>query len=333
MLNRRSVHRNSVVKAAFALLICVLALQGAARAQDYPSRPIRIIDAYPPGGTSDVVARIIAQRLTENLRQQVVLDNRPGGNAVIGTNLAAKAPADGYTLLVFTSTLTIQPSLYKNLPYDVRKDFAPIALTYNITNVLVVNPSTPAGNLKDFIALVRAKPGMMSYGSGGTGTGTHLAMELLRSMADLRITHVPYKGIAPAVADIVGGHIDCAFATMSSVVTLIKAGKLRALAVATAQRSSALPEVPTADEAGVAGYVSPNAGGVLAPAKTPRAIVSRLNTEIVRILETKEIRERFTALGAEPVGGTPEQFRAFIASEIEKWARVVKASGMETQTW
>ena len=319
------------MKAAFALLICVLALQGAARAQDYPSRPIRIIDAYPPGGTSDVVARIIAQRLTENLRQQVVLDNRPGGNAVIGTNLAAKAPADGYTLLVFTSTLTIQPSLYKNLPYDVRKDFAPIALTYNITNVLVVNPSTPAGNLKDFIALVRAKPGMMSY--GGTGTGTHLAMELLRSMADLRITHVPYKGIAPAVADIVGGHIDCAFATMSSVVTLIKAGKLRALAVATAQRSSALPEVPTADEAGVAGYVSPNAGGVLAPAKTPRAIVSRLNTEIVRILETKEIRERFTALGAEPVGGTPEQFRAFIASEIEKWARVVKASGMETQTW
>jgi tripartite-type tricarboxylate transporter receptor subunit TctC len=321
------------MKATFALLICVLALQGAACAQDYPSRPIRIIDAYPPGGTSDVVARIIAQRLTENLGQQVVLDNRPGGNAVIGTDLAAKAPADGYTLLVFTSTLTIQPSIYKNLPYDVRKDFAPIALTYNITNALVINPATPAGNLKEFIALVRAKPGMMTYGSGGTGTGTHLAMELLRSMADLRMTHIPYKGIAPAVADIVGGHIDCAFATMSSVVALVKAGKLRALAVSTAQRSAALPDVPTADEAGVPGYLSPNAGGMLAPAKTPRAIVARLNMEIVRILETKDIRERFMSLGAEPVGGTPEKFGAFISSEIDKWARVVKTSGMETQTW
>jgi tripartite-type tricarboxylate transporter receptor subunit TctC len=318
---------------ACVVLFSALAFSGLVHAQAYPSRPIRIIDAYAPSGSSDIMARIIGQRMTESWGQQVVVDNRPGGNAVIGTDMAAKAPADGYTLLMFTSTLTVQPSLYKNLPYNLRTDFASVALVAATSNVLVVNPATPAATVKEFIALAKAKPGKLTYGSGGNGTGTHMSMELLRSMADLQMTHVPYKGSAPAITDIMGGHIDCGFSTMTSAIQYIKSGRLKALAVSTSKRSAALPDLPTIAEAGVPGYDSTNAVGILAPAKTPRQTVARLNAEIVRILGMREVRERLSSLGTDPAGGTPAEFRAFIESEIEKWARVVKSAGMEVQPW
>jgi len=279
------------------------------------------------------MARIIGQRMTETWGQQVVVDNRPGGNAVIGTDMAAKAPADGYTLLVMTSTLMVQPSLYKNLPYNLRTDFAPVALVATTSNVLVVNPALPATTMKDFIALAKARAGKLTYGSGGNGTGTHMSMELLRSMADLQMTHVPYKGSALSITDIMGGHIDCGFSTMTSAIQYIKSGRLKALGVSTLKRSAALPDVPTIAESGVPGYDSTNAVGILAPAKTSRQIIVRVNVEIVRILGMREVSERLSSLGTDPAGGTPEEFRTFIESEIEKWARVVKSSGMEVQAW
>lgn len=332
-MNNKSTVEKAMRAHACIVLISALAFNGLAYAQTYPSRPIRIIDAYAPGGSSDIMARTIGQRMTEDWGQQVVVDNRPGGNAVIGTDMAAKAPADGYTLLMFTSTLTVQPILYKNLPYNLRTDFAPVALVATTSNVLLVNPAAPAATLKEFITLAKARPGKLTYGSGGTGTGTHMAMELLRSMADLQMTHVPYKGIAPALTDIMGGHIDCAFAPMPPAIPHIKSGRLKALAVSTSKRSAAMPDIPTIAEAGVAGYDSTNAVGILAPAKTPRQTVARLNGEIVRILGMREVRERLSSLGTDPAGGTPEEFRTFIESEIEKWARVVKSSGMEVQAW
>lgn len=329
----KSVAEKGMRAHAYIVLISALAFNGLVNAQTYPSRPIRIIDAYAPGGSSDIMARTIGQRMSERWGQQVVVDNRPGGNAVIGTDMAAKAPADGYTLLMFTSTLTVQPSLYKNLPYNLRTDFAPVTLVSAASNVLLVNPAAPAATLKEFIALAKARPGKLTYGSGGTGTGTHMAMELLRSMVDLQMTHVPYKGIVPALTDIMGGHIDCAFAPMPPAIPHIKSGRLKALAVSTSRRSAAMPDIPTMAEAGVPGYDATNAVGILAPAKTARQTVARLNGEIVRILGMREVRERLSSLGTDPAGGTPEEFRTFIESEIEKWARVVKSSGMEVQAW
>lgn len=265
---------------AYIVLISVLAFHELVYAQDYPSKPIRIIDAYAPGGSSDIIARTIGQRMTENWGQSVVVDNRPGGNAVIGTDLAAKAPADGYTLLMFTSTLTVQPSLHKNLPYNLRADFAPVALVAATSNVLLVNPAAAAANLKEFVALAKARPGKLSYGSGGTGTGTHMAMELLRNMADLQMTHVPYKGIVPALTDIIGGHIDCAFALMPPAIPHIKSGRLKALAVSTAKRSASMPDIPTIAEAGVPGYDSTNAVGILAPARRIPGVHSDRNRKV-----------------------------------------------------
>jgi tripartite-type tricarboxylate transporter receptor subunit TctC len=227
----------------------------------------------------------------------------------------------------------VQPSLYKNLPYNLRTDFAPVALVATTSNVLVVNPALPATTMKDFIALVKARAGKVTYGSGGNGTGTHMSMELLRGMADLQMTHVPYKGSALSITDIMGGHIDCGFSTMTSAIQYIKSGRLKALGVSTLKRSAALPDVPAIAESGVPGYDSTNAVGILAPAKTPRQIIARVNAEIVRILGMREVRERLSSLGTDPAGGTPEEFRAFIESEIDKWARVVKSSGMEVQAW
>jgi tripartite-type tricarboxylate transporter receptor subunit TctC len=332
-MNCKAAVRNAMRAHACIVLISAFAFDALAYAQTYPSRPIRFIDAYAPSGSSDIMARIIGQHMAESWGQQVVVDNRPGGNAVIGTDIAAKAPADGYTLLMMTSTLTVQPSLYRNLPYNLRSDFAPVALVATTSNVLVVNPSTPASTVKEFIALAKARAGKLTYGSGGNGTGTHMSMELLQGMAGLQMTHVPYKGSALALTDIMGGHIDCGFSTMTSAIQQIRSGRLKALAVSTSKRSAALPDVPTIAEAGVRGYDSTNAVGVLAPAKTPRQILARLNGEIVRILGMREVRERLASLGTEPAGGTPDEFRRFIDSEIEKWARVVKASGMEVQAW
>ena len=313
---------------ALALLVPL-----AATAQQYPVKPIRVVDAYPPGGSTDVVARIIGAKFQENPGQLWVIENRPGAQGIIGTETVTRAPADGYTLLMYTGSHAVHPSIYRNLPYDLLKAFAPITQTTSTTNVLAVHPSLPVKTLKEVIAIAKAKPGQLNYSSAGIGSTTHMAMELLKSMAGVDITHIPYKGAAPAVMDCVAGHVTMMFGPMPVVSPHAKSGRLRLIAVSTRKRSSAIPEVPTVAEAGVAGFESTNAVGVLAPAATPREIVGRLNAEIVRILNLPDVKERLSALGAEPVGSTPAQFTSFIQSDMAKWAKVVREAKIPSQTW
>ena len=318
---------------AVVLLCVMIGAQVPVSAQSYPSKPIRVIDAYPPGGSTDVVARIISPKFAEATGQGWVVDNRPGAQGIIGTDFVAKAPPDGYTLLMFTGSHTIHPSVYKNMPYDLMKAFAPVTQTSSTTNILVVHPSLPVNSLKELIALAKQRPGQLNYSSAGTGSTTHMAMELLKSMAKLDMTHIPYKGSAPAVLDVVAGHVALLFGPMPVVLPHAKAGRLRPLAVSTARRSVALPAIPTVSEAGVPGYESTNSVGVLAPAATPRDVISRLNGEIVRILNQPEIKERLYSMGAEPVASTPEQFGEFIRTEIVKWAKVVRDAQIPVQAW
>ena len=320
--------------AAFSLLATIAALSGPHLfAQTYPDRPIRVVDAYAPGGTSDLMGRLLGQKFQESQGQPWILENRTGGNGIIGSEYVAKAKADGYTLLMFTTTLTVQPSLYRNLPYDVVKSFTPVILAASNANVLVLHPAIPVRNVKDFIALARARPGQLTYASGGAGTSTHMSMELFKSMAKLDVRHIPYKGITPGVIDIMGGHVDCAFSTMPVVLPHIKAGKLHAVAASSEKRALALPDLPTVAESGLPGFSAVNSVGILAPADTPGDIVIRLNATVAKILELPDIRERLAVIGMEPVGGNPEKFAAFIRTEIRKWAGVVKSSGMELQGW
>jgi tripartite-type tricarboxylate transporter receptor subunit TctC len=326
------------MKPGFHLLSVVLSLAlaahgGTAGAQAYPAKPIRVIDAYPPGGTTDVVARIVSPRFAESTGQSWLVDSRPGAQGIIGTELASKAPPDGYTLLMFTGSHTIHPSFYRNMPYDFVKAFAPVTLTSATTNTLVVHPGVPARNVKELVALARARPGQLNFASAGLGSTNHLATELLKSMTGISVTHIPYKGSAPAVIDVIGGQVDFVIAPMPVVLQHVKGGKLRALAVSTARRAVALPEVPTIAESGFPGYEATNSVGVLAPAGTPREIVAKLNAEIVRVLNLPEVRERLLGLGAEPVGNTPEQFGEYIRVEIAKWGKVVKQTGMAVQPW
>lgn len=320
----------------FRLLVLLFAMAfhpGHAFAQGYPNKPIRVIDGFPPGGTTDIVARIISPKFAENTGQPWVIDSRPGAQGIIGTEIASKAPADGYTLLMFTANHTIHPSFYKNLPYDFLKAFAPVTLTSSTTNILVVHLSVPAKNVKQLIALAKARPGQLNFASAGLGSTNHLATELFKSMADVHVTHIPYKGSAPAIFDMIGGQIDFMFVPMPIVLPHVKSGKLRPLAVSTAKRAIAMPGIPTVAEAGLPGYEATNAHGVLAPAGTPREVVAKLNTEIVRILNLPDVRERLTSIGAEPVGNTPEQFGEYLRSEIAKWAKVIKDTGMALAPW
>jgi tripartite-type tricarboxylate transporter receptor subunit TctC len=322
------------VKLAVALGLCAVALGGhVALGQSYPAKPIRVIDAYPPGGSTDVVARIIGAKFQENPGQLWIIDNRPGAQGIIGTEFVARAPADGYALLMYTGSHAIHPSIYRNMPYDLLKAFAPITQTTSTTNVLVVHPSLPVRTVKELLAIARAKPGALNYSSAGIGSTTHMAMELLKTMTGVDITHIPYKGSAPAVMDCVAGHVTMMFGPMPVVSPHAKSGRLRVIAVSTQSRSSAMPDVPTVAQAGVAGYESTNAVGVLAPAGTPREIVGRLNTEIVRILNLPDVKERLSALGAEPVGSTPAQFASFIQADMAKWAKVVREAKIPAQTW
>ena len=322
------------MKLAVALGLCAVALGGhVALGQSYPAKPIRVIDAYPPGGSTDVVARIIGAKFQENPGQLWIIDNRPGAQGIIGTEFVARAPADGYTLLMYTGSHAIHPSIYRNMPYDLLKAFAPITQTTSTTNVLVVHPSLPVRTVKELLAIARAKPGALNYSSAGIGSTTHMAMELLKTMTGVDITHIPYKGSAPAVMDCVAGHVTMMFGPMPVVSPHAKSGRLRVIAVSTQSRSSAMPDVPTVAQAGVAGYESTNAVGILAPAGTPREIVGRLNTEIVRILNLPDVKERLSALGAEPVGSTPAQFASFIQADMAKWAKVVREAKIPAQTW
>lgn len=312
-----------------ALMIAALASAGGgAYADNYPSKPIKMIVPFPAGGTTDILARIVGQELTKAWGQQVIIENRPGAGGNIGADVVAKSAPDGYTLLMGTvGTHGINVSLYKKMPYDAVKDFAPVTLVAAVPNLLVVHPSVPAKSVKELIDYAKKNPGKLSFASSGNGTSIHLSGELFKSMTGVEMTHVPYKGSAPAITDLLGGQVDLMFDNMPSILPHVKNGKLRALAVTTATRSPAIPEIPTIAESGLPGYEASSWFGILAPAGTPQPIVTKLNKEIVRILHAPEIKERLSGQGAEPVGDTPEEFSAHIKSEIVKWAKVVKASG------
>jgi tripartite-type tricarboxylate transporter receptor subunit TctC len=322
------------VLAATALAMAFAAAECAAQtAAAYPAKPIRVIDAYPPGGSTDVVARLIAVKFQESTGRSWIVDNRPGAQGIIGTEVASKAPPDGYTLLMFTGSHAVHPSIYRNLPYDFLQAFAPITQTTATTNVLVVHPSVPVKTVKEVIALARSKPGQLNYSSAGIGSTTHMAMELFKTMAQIDLTHIPYKGAAPAVMDGVAGHVAMLFGPMPVVTPHAKAGRLRIIAVSTKDRSRAIPEIPTVAEAGVPGFDATNSVGIVAPAGTPGDIVARLNAEIARILRLPDMREKLIAMGAEPVASTPQEFTAFIRDEMRKWEKVVRAAKIPPQPW
>jgi tripartite-type tricarboxylate transporter receptor subunit TctC len=296
-------------------------------AQSYPSKPIRLVLPYPPGGGTDVIARPLAQKLTEQLGQQVIVDNRGGAGGNIGMEFVAKSPADGYTLLfALTAQYAVNPSLYPKLPYDPVRDYAPISLLANAPYLLVVHPALPAKSVAELVALVKARPGQLSYSSSGNGSGAHLAGEMLRSLARVEIVHVPYKGAGPAMPDLIAGQVQLSFITYTAAGPHIKTGRLRALGVTTAKRSPTLPDLPAIGET-VAGYDSAVWYGFAAPAGTPPEIVSKLNAEVLRVLAAPDFRSRITLEAVSPIGSTPEEFGSFMRSEIVRWAKVVKDSG------
>jgi tripartite-type tricarboxylate transporter receptor subunit TctC len=298
---------------------------------DYPSRTVRIVVPSPPGGGTDIVARVLANHYSKALGQSFVVENKPGAGNMIGIEAVARATPDGYTLLMVPATLALNSVLYKKVPYHPIRDFAPVTLAATAPLVLIVHPSVPAQTLGEFIALAKRDPGKMSYGTAGIGTAPHLCMELLKSMAGIDLVHIPYKGTAPAAADVVGGQIAAMFATALTARPMIDGGRVRALAVSGPQRVQALPKVPPVAEAGVPGYAALQWYGLLAPAGTPPPIIARLNAEALRALKSDEMRERLAVDGAEPQGSTPEEFGALIKSELDKWTRVTRAAGIEPQ--
>lgn len=307
-------------------------LMGQAHAQTaWPAKPIRMIVGFAAGGSTDVTARIIAQALSDRLGQPVIVENRGGAGGNIGADAVAKADPDGYTLLMATSsTFAANPNLYKSLPFDVRKDFAPISVTAFIPNLLVVNPSVPANNVADFIAYLKANPDKLNFASAGNGTSQHLSAELFNSLAGVRMTHVAYRGGAPAVSDLLGGQVQVIFAPLVEVIQQVRAEKLKALGITTARRSPLLPEVPTILES-LPGYEVALWNGLLAPANTPPDIIDRLNRATIEALRSPEVKAKLAEQGSEPVGNTPAEFKAFIESELVKWRRLVEISGATVQ--
>src|SRR3954465_10553822 len=296
-------------------------------AQSYPSKPVRLVITYPPGGNTDLVGRALAQKMSESFGQQVVVDNRGGAGGVLGTMITAQAAPDGYTIMLGTSAgMVINPLLSSRLTYDPVKDFAPVSMVVIVPQLLVVNPQLPVKNVRDLIALAKAKPGYLNAGSSGVGTPNHFGTELLKWLAGVDIVHVPYKGGAPALTDLLGGQIQMAFSSIPAVLPHIKAGRLIALGIGSAKRSPALPNIPTIAEAGVPGYEYTTWYGIFAPAKTPRPLITRLNAEIVKAVESPDIKDRVTALGGDPDPGTPEELRAYMANESAKWAKIIKAA-------
>jgi len=318
---------------AAACLAAVLAAPAAvAHAQGYPSKPIRMVVTFAAGGGADFVGRLLAQRLTESFGQTVVVDNRAGANGAIGNEAVAKAPPDGYTLLLGAAgPLTVSPALYAKLPFDTLRDFAPITLAASSPFTFALHPSVPARSLKEFIALARSQPGKLNFGSSGTGGSPHLAGELLKSMAKIDVVHVPYKGLGPAITDLLGGQVDMVVADVSLVLPHEKAGRLRALAVTSPERSSVMSHVPTVNEAAIPGYAAGTWYGLLAPAATPPDILTRLHAETVKILASPAMRERLATQGSEPGGNTSAQFGAFLRAEIDKWRALVKAANIKVE--
>ena len=326
-MRRKEALNAGLLFSAFAVFVAAPAL-----AQTYPVKPIRVIDGFPPGGSSDIVARTIAPKFQETQQQSWIVDNRAGAQGIIGADLVAKASPDGYTLFVMTGTHTVHPVAYMNMPYEFPAAFAPIALTSSIAQVLAVHPSVPVKAVKELIALAKTKPGRLNFSAGGTGP--QLTGELFNTMAGTKITFIGYKGGAPAALAAAMGEVDITFATMPTAVGYVRSGKLRPLAVSMAKRSVVLPELPTIAEAGVPGYEANNMVGMLAPAGTPRNIVTKLHQEIMRILALPDVRDRLLTAGIEPAAVlTPDQFADYLRSEVVKWGQVVKAAGIQTQTW
>jgi tripartite-type tricarboxylate transporter receptor subunit TctC len=320
------------MKTTIVLVFAAAALAGAdAVAQAYPTKSVRIVVPYAPGGNTDFTARVIATKLTDVFGQQVVVENRAGGATNIGSDLVAKAPADGYTLLMGGASNAINMSLYQKMPYDTLRDFAPVSLCVKGANVLAVHPSLPVKTVKELIALARTQPGKLNYASSGLGSSNQMAGELFKLMAGVNIVHVPYKGNSPALTDTIGGQVEMIFSGVPLLVPHIQAGRIRAIAIGSLKRFPAIPNVPTMDESGLKGYEATTWFGLMAPIKTPREIVTRLNTEVGKILAGADVRERFVNEGVDPIGGTTEQFGAFIREEINKYAKVVKAASLKAE--
>jgi tripartite-type tricarboxylate transporter receptor subunit TctC len=319
-----------MLKIAWALA-AMGTLGGSAGAASYPDRPIRFIVAFGAGGTVDVVARLFAQRLTASLGQQVVVDNRPGAGGNLSAEITARSAPDGYTLYICAPSLVVNASLYSKLTYDPLRDFAPVTLLASSQNVLVAYPGFAARSVKELIALAKSKPGQIIYATTGSGTSGHLLMEMLRAQAGIDMLHVPYKAIAQTTADIISGQVSLWFPTIAGSLPHIHGGRMRALAVSGAKRSPALPDVPTVAEAALPGYEASTWYPVLTPAGVSKDIITKLNTEFLRVLRTPELQERLTGLGIEPIGSTPEQLAAHLRTELPKWAKVVKASGARAE--
>ncbi len=317
------------IAAAILLGLSACATAVAQTADNYPSRPITMVVAFPAAGTTDILARLIGQKLTDKFKQTVVVENRPGAGGNIGTAFVAKAAPDGYTIMMGTiGTQSINPSLYKKMPYDAAKDFVPITRAAMVPNLLVVNKDAPYNTLAEMMAYGKANPGKLTYGSSGNGTTLHLSGELFNLMSGSKITHIPYKGSTPAVADLMGGQISMIFDNMPSVIQQVKSGRLKALAVTSAQRNPQLPEIPTIQEVGVAGYEVWSWFGLLAPAATPKPIVDKLNASIVDIIKQPDVQAKIIELGAVPVPETSAEFGAFIDAETLKWAKVIKEANI-----
>jgi tripartite-type tricarboxylate transporter receptor subunit TctC len=315
-----------------AFILCCAIAASTAMAQQYPARPVRFVVPFAPGGSVDTLARTIGPRLADVMGQQIVVDNRPGGNGDIGMLIVAKAPPDGYTMLLgYIANLAIAPSLYPKMPYDPARDYSPVTQIATSPNVMTAHPSVPARGLQELIALAKAKPGSVNFASTGVASVGHLTGELLNSLAGMKMTHVPYKGGGQAIIDLVGGHVQVMFSGFSAAMPHIKSGKARALATTGARRSPALPDVATIAEQGFPGVEATAWYGVLVPAGTPRPVVVRLHGELVKILKLPDVVQRLDALGFEMVGSTPEQFAAYMRAETVKWAKVVKASGAKPE--
>ncbi len=311
------------------LVFAILAAAPAAAQESYPARPLRFILPFPPGGGTDILGRLIAERLSAGLGQPVVAENRGGAGGNVGAEAAARSAPDGYTLLLAAPSLAISPSLYSKLNYDPVRDLAPVSLVATVPNVMITHPSVPAQTLQEFIAVARAKPGAMNFGSGGAGTSNHLAGELFNLVTGTKLVHVPYKGVNLAMQDVISGRIHLAVIGVPAAAPHIKSGKLRALALIAPQRAAALPEVPTVSEAGLADFEVTTWYGVLAPAGTPRAAITRVNAELVRIMHAPDVKERLGGMATEPRTSTPEEFAAYLRQEIAKWGDVIRKAGLK----
>jgi len=327
----RLIFMAAVAAVLYAATSALAQITSAGSGAAYPAKPIRVIAGFPPASGADITARVIGARLNDALGQQVVVDNRPGAGSNIAAELAAKSPPDGYTLFIGTVANAINATLYPKLPFDFARDFAPVALTTAAPNILVVHPSVPARSVKELVALAKSRPGQLNFASAGTGTAPHLSGELFKAMTGVSMVHIPYKGSPPAVTDLMAGEVALMFSPSSSVLPHVKTGRLRALAVTTASRLPSLPDLPTVAESGLKGYETITWFGVVAPAKTPPAIIMRLNAEITKVLALPDVRNQFGNQGIEVLGGTSEQFASTIRDEIAKWAKVIRLSGVKAE--